>query len=146
MVTLASSRLIAVAARSTWKLPAVQDFGARRLRSEPSMQTPLMKLSLLPIGDKTLFNGAVGRPDLGLHQTTRPRPFLTRPGCRADGFVQPHPPPDQGGVRTVRLGSAGTEMRIDAIEQDILFERRHYATGRESLPISTARMPQPRFP
>ena len=50
MVALASGGLTTVAARSTWKLPAVQDFGTRRLRVEPSMQTPAMELSLLPIG------------------------------------------------------------------------------------------------
>src|SRR5258708_11634026 len=51
MVTPTSSRLTTAAARIRGKFPAVQDFGTRRLRIEPSVQTPLMELSLLPIGD-----------------------------------------------------------------------------------------------
>jgi hypothetical protein len=44
------NRLTAVAGIITGKFPAVQNFGTRRLRIEPSMQTPAMELSLLPIG------------------------------------------------------------------------------------------------
>src|SRR5437879_5725464 len=51
MVTLASGSLTTVAARTASKFPCVQDFGTRRLRIERSMQTPVMELSLLPIGD-----------------------------------------------------------------------------------------------
>jgi hypothetical protein len=40
MVTPTSSRLTTVVARTTRRLPAVQNFGTRRLRYELSMQTP----------------------------------------------------------------------------------------------------------
>jgi hypothetical protein len=44
------NRHATVAAIITGKFPAVQNFGTKRLRIVPSMQTPAMELSLIPIG------------------------------------------------------------------------------------------------
>jgi hypothetical protein len=101
MVEAASSRLTIVAARITRKLPAVQDFGTRRPHIELSMQTPVVELPLLLIGDASPGIRGWARPGYAAPpSSTRPLELAARRDSRVtskafanDGLLTAEPSP-----------------------------------------------------
>jgi len=81
MVAPTSRCLTKVAARIARKFPAVRDLGARRLHIDRAMQTPVMELSMLPVGDASPGSRSSGAPT------------WARPGCAAPSAPGSTPAP-----------------------------------------------------